>query len=130
MPARKLLLCLAVASACTAAEAPALEKTAPTTGPPVVAPATATATMPSIEPTEVDTLGGVVHEVQSVGHYTYVRVGAPGTDGDWAVVMGALDTAPGDAITLSVQGSQHNFHSRRLDRDFERLFFASVPSHV
>lgn len=86
--------------------------------------------MPSIEPTEVDTLDGVVHEIQSVGHYTYVRVGPAGTDGDWAVVMGVLDTAPGDAITLSVQGSQDDFHSRRLDRDFERLFFASVPSHV
>lgn len=86
--------------------------------------------MPSIEPTEVKTLGGVVHEIESVGHYTYVRVGAPGTEGDWAVVMGTLDTAAGEAITLSVQGSQTDFHSRRLDRDFDRLFFASVPSHA
>lgn len=86
--------------------------------------------MPSIEPTEVEMLGGVVHEVLSAEHYTYVRVGAPGTDGDWAVVMGALDAVTGEAITLSVQGSQHHFHSRRLDRDFERLFFASVPSRA
>ncbi len=86
--------------------------------------------MPSIEPTEVKTLGGVVHEIESVGQYTYVRVGAPGTQGDWAVVMGTLDTTAGEAITLSVQGSQTHFHSRRLDRDFDRLFFASVPSHA
>jgi len=86
--------------------------------------------MPSLDPTDINTLGGVVHELQSAGHYTYVRVGAPGTDGDWAVVLGALETSLGAAITLSVQGSQTDFHSRRLDRDFEQLFFASVPSRA
>jgi hypothetical protein len=123
-----LLTCLALTAACSVAEAPSadsvdavdsvdsVEKTAPT--------------MPSIEPTEVQVLGGVVHEVLPAAHYTYVRIGAPGTDGDWAVVMGTLDAVTGQAITLSVQGSQHDFHSRRLDRDFERLFFASVPSRA
>ncbi len=113
------LTCLALTAACSVAEAPSVdsaEKKAPS--------------MPSIEPTEVQVLGGVVHEVLPAEHYTYVRVGAPGTDGDWAVVMGTLDAVTGQAITLSVQGSQHDFHSRRLDRDFERLFFASVPSRA
>ena len=86
--------------------------------------------MPSMNPTDVETLAGVVHEVLWAEHYTYVRVGAAGTDGDWAVVMGTLDATTGEAITLSVQGSQRDFHSRRLNRDFERLFFASVPSHA
>lgn len=129
--ARTLLTCLAVAlaSACSVAEAPEVVRADPA----VVdaadrAPSTEPAGMPSIEETRVETLGGVVQEVQSAGHYTYVRIGAPGSEGDWAVVMGALDTAPGEVLTLSVQGSQHDFHSRRLDRDFEQLFFASVPS--
>ncbi len=86
------------------------------------------AAMPSIEPADVTTLAGVVHELQPAGHYTYVRVGAPHDAGDWAVVLGAINATPGEAITLSVQGSQTDFHSRRLDRDFGRLFFASVPS--
>lgn len=94
------------------------------------APALAPPTMPTLQPTDVDVLNGVVHEVQSVGHYTYVRLGDPQHEGDWAVVMGSLDAAPGDTLTVSVLGSQTNFHSRRLDRDFEQLFFASVPSRA
>ncbi len=86
--------------------------------------------MPSFEETDVATLCGVVHERRTVGPYTYIRVGAPATNGDWAVVMGPLGAEQGETITLSVHGSQANFHSRRLDRDFERLFFASVPSHA
>lgn len=86
--------------------------------------------MPTIQPTAVSVLAGVVHEIQSVGHYTYVRLGRPDHLGNWAVVMGSLDAAPGDTLTLSVHGSQTDFHSRRLDRDFEQLFFASVPSRA
>jgi len=96
----------------------------------VATPPEAAATMPSINAADVDTLRGVVQEIRSAGHYTYVRVGAAGTPGDWAVVMGALDTTPGESITLNVQGSQSDFHSRRLDRDFEQLLFATVPSHA
>ena len=78
--------------------------------------------MPAMARTDVASLDGVVGEVLAAGHYTYLRVG-----NDWAVVMGPLDAAPGEPISLRVQGSQTDFHSRRLDRDFERLFFASVP---
>ena len=77
---------------------------------------------PEMARTDVESLEGVVAEVLLAGHYTYVRVGDA-----WAVVMGSLDASPGEAIHLQVQGSQRDFHSRRLDRDFERLYFASVP---
>lgn len=81
--------------------------------------------MPAMRAAEVDLLEGEVREVAPAGHYTYLRVGEPG---DWAVVMGHIDVSLGDAVSLRVQGSQDDFHSRRLDRDFTRLFFASVAT--
>lgn len=83
--------------------------------------------MPVLEAAKIDMLEGVVQELEPAGHYTYVRVGEPG---DWAVVMGRLDVGLGEAITLRVQGSKDDFHSRRLGRDFERLFFASIPKRL
>lgn len=96
--------------------------------PPADAPATPRETvragMPAIETSPVDTLEGVVAELAPAGHYTYLRVGEPG---DWAVVMGKIDLRLGDTVSLTVQGHKADFHSRRLDRSFETLFFASVP---
>ena len=119
---RLLLLCgLLVASACDTAE-----HETPTTAPPVVEAAKpAPAGMPAIRAAEIDVLEGEVREVAAAGHYTYLRVGEPG---DWAVVMGKVDVSLGEAISLRVQGSQDDFHSRRLGRDFERLFFASLAT--
>ncbi len=90
--------------------------------PPVSTPPEASlGSAPAMEATEVQSLHGVVREVLAAGHYTYVRV-----DTQWAVVFGEVSAVPGHEITLRVQGSQDDFHSRRLDRDFERLFFAST----
>ena len=86
--------------------------------------------MPAIDAAQIEVLEGVVHELQPAGHYTYVRIGAPGAEGDWAVVMGRLDAEPGEALTLRVDGSKTDFHSRRLDRDFEQLFFARAPKRA
>lgn len=82
--------------------------------------------MPAVSASDVETLDGVVHEVQSAGHYTYVRVGPEGAEGSWAVVLGRLDATPGSAMTLRVHGHKADFHSRRLDRDFDDLYFARV----
>ena len=82
--------------------------------------------MPAISPSDVETLSGVVHELQSAGQYTYVRLGAEGVDGEWAVVLGRVEAQLGSAMTLRVHGHKTDFHSRRLDRDFEDLYFARV----
>lgn len=74
-----------------------------------------------MEAAQIETLQGVVREVLTAGHYTYVSV-----EGQWAVVLGDVKASPGAEITLAVQGRQTNFHSSRLDRDFELLFFAST----
>ena len=95
-----------------ASPAPAASPSAAPATSPSAAPATALG-MPAMVRADVASLDGVVGEVLQAGHYTYVRVGD-----DWAVVMGQLDTRPGEAISLRVQGSQTDFHSRRLDRDF------------
>lgn len=119
---RRLLLLggLLGLAACDAPETPAPAPVA-AANPPKAAPAG----MPAIEAAEIDMLEGRVRELESAGHYTYLRIGDPG---DWAVVMGKVDVSLGDAISLRVQGSQDDFHSRRLGRDFERLFFASVAN--
>ncbi len=77
--------------------------------------------MPAIDPTDVETLHGVVREVLVAGHYTYVSV-----EGQWAVVLGDVNAEPGTEVTLTVQGSQDDFRSRRLERSFDRLYFAST----
>ncbi len=82
--------------------------------------------MPRIGSTDVQTLDGLVHEILAAGSYTYVRVGASGTDGAWAVVLGSLEASVGDRLALHVHGTRTDFHSRRLDRDFSELFFARV----
>ena len=78
-----------------------------------------------MQDSEIVRLEGSVREVMPAGHYTYLRV-----EDDWAVVMGALEVKAGDPIHLRVQGTQRDFHSRRLDRSFERLFFASVDERT
>lgn len=117
---RVLLIGSLLGAACNAPEpeAPA----APTVG---EAPKASETGMPAMRAAEIDRLEGEVRELAPAGHYTYLRVGEPG---DWAVVMGHVDVSLGDAISLRVQGSQDDFHSRRLGRDFERLFFASVAT--
>lgn len=84
--------------------------------------------MPAVGPADRDQLVGEVRELTPAGHYTYLRVGEADTPGDWAVVMGPVDVPVGGAIELRVQGSVDDFHSRQLDRDFDRLFFASVAT--
>ncbi|MBV1856931.1 MAG: hypothetical protein KUG77_00875 [Nannocystaceae bacterium] len=81
--------------------------------------------MPPVDKAEIEALRGEIVELAPAGHYTYLRVGDPG---DWAVVLGQLDVELGDSIDLRVQGSKDDFHSHRLGRDFERLFFASVAT--
>ena len=76
--------------------------------------------MPAMEVSDVEELEGAVTERLDAGHYTYVRVGE-----DWAVVFGRLEAKAGDPIALRVQGIKNDFHSRKLGRDFERLYFAT-----
>ncbi len=99
------------------------EPDAPAPPPVVNAPKAPPTGMPAIRAAVIERLEGEVRELAPAGHYTYLRVGEPG---DWAVVMGHVEVSLGDAISLRVQGSQDDFHSRRLGRDFERLYFASV----
>ena len=82
--------------------------------------------MPSIQASDVQVLEGRVEDVQVAGHYTYLRIGKDQGRQRWAVVIGRPTARVGDALRLKVHGSKTDFHSRRLNRDFDEVFFARV----
>lgn len=114
-PASNILVVAALWSGLSAACTEAPPPTSPT-------PALAVESkgMPAMQAADIQGLEGELAERLVAGHYTYVRIGD-----DWAVLLGSVDAEPGDPIAVSVQGAQTDFHSRRLGRDFERLYFAT-----
>ncbi len=70
-------------------------------------------------------LDGVVSERLEAGGYTYLRVRPSAGAPVWVVTMGA-GSRVGARVRVTSFGEQRQFHSRRLNRDFDRVLFASV----
>lgn len=70
------------------------------------------------------TLSGTVAESLDAAGYTYVRLSTPQGDA-WAVIPQTALTK-GQPLTLDVQMVSEAFHSKTLDRTFDRLTFATL----
>lgn len=75
---------------------------------------------------EIDdtTWAGVVEERLEAGSYTYLAV-RDASALRWIAVMGPGE-APGRTVQVHALGVRNDFHSARLDRDFDELVFATV----
>ncbi len=70
-------------------------------------------------------LAGVVRERLRTGSYTYLRLSPDHGADRWVVTLG--NTVPvGAQIEVENLGSRHDFHSRRLGRNFADLVFGVV----
>ena len=80
---------------------------------------------PSIDPVEPTSLSGRVRSVLRAGHYTYVQLQT--TAGPtWVVTPARLQLDEGQTAAFAVFGRREDFHSRRLQRDFDALWFGSL----
>lgn len=70
---------------------------------------------------------GRVAERLRAGSYTYLDMRLHDGGQEWIVVMGQAP-ATGQDIEAVNMGTRTHFHSRRLDRTFDRLTFAWVPN--
>ena len=70
---------------------------------------------------------GRVSERLRAGSYTYLDMRLDDGSQQWVVVMGKAPAAGQDIEAVNM-GTRTNFHSRRLDRTFDRLTFAWVPN--
>jgi hypothetical protein len=73
-------------------------------------------------------LRGRIGERLAAGSYTYLDLRLADGSQRWIVLMGNVQAAPGEEIEVVAMGTRADFHSRRLDRTFERLVFASRPN--
>ena len=73
-------------------------------------------------------LRGRVNQRLEAGSYTYLdlRLGDGGQR--WIVVLGKAEAEPGQDIEAVAMGTRTDFHSRRLDRTFDRITFAWIPN--
>ncbi|WP_428265522.1 hypothetical protein [Haliangium sp.] len=71
-------------------------------------------------------LRGRVAERLDAGSYTYLDLALDDGGRRWVVVMGAPAADRGDEIEVVAMGTRQDFHSRRLDRTFAELTFASL----
>jgi len=67
----------------------------------------------------------VVLERVPAGSYLYLRVAAQGRE-RWAATLASFEPRGTSLVRLTVFGRAHHFHSARLDRDFDELWFAGV----
>jgi hypothetical protein len=70
-------------------------------------------------------LHGTVDERLAAGPYVYLRLRESDGSEAWLVSLKAT-TPKQDHVRALVLGQAHHFHSARLQRDFEPLFFAAV----
>lgn len=71
---------------------------------------------------------GVVLERIGAGSYTYLRLRSLDDDTErWAVVLGR-GAEPGERVSVTHFGTRRDFHSRRLDRTFDRLDFVMISN--
>lgn len=121
-PRRFALACLLAITACetehatpAAVEAPTPARTAPRSNPLVDLTA---------DPSEYD---ATVVASLAAGEYAYVELEPAPANGErrWAVTLGELPPV-GAVVHAKVAGTKHDFESRRLQRTFERLDFATL----
>ncbi|MEM7151269.1 MAG: hypothetical protein AAF799_00430 [Myxococcota bacterium] len=116
-----------LSSACDAAQAETLPPAEasidarPTAPDPVAGPPT------NLEPPSSDQaqLSGVIRECLPAGGYTYLRLELDDGAFPWVVTM-AKSIEPGQRVAVESLGTKHDFHSNRLDRDFDELVFGIV----
>jgi len=73
---------------------------------------------------DAGTVSGAVAETMNSGGYTYARLTRNGTD-TWMAAPEILTIKVGDQLTGTVSQPMDQFHSRTLNRDFERIYFVS-----
>lgn len=73
-------------------------------------------------------LRGRVNERLQAGSYTYLDLRLGDGSQYWIVVLGKAKAEPGQEIEAVAMGTRTDFHSRRLDRTFDRLTFAWIPN--
>lgn len=91
---------------------------------PVTGPAPTANPFAALAPADTSPWSGVVQERLAAGSYSYLAV----REGDalrWVAVMGP-GQPPGTAVAVHALGMRKDFHSPRLDRDFDELVFATV----
>ena len=70
---------------------------------------------------------GTVLESKDVSQYTYLRLSTDNGE-TWAAVYRA-PVAVGSKVTVEHATALHSFHSRELGRDFETIWFGTLPGH-
>jgi hypothetical protein len=75
-------------------------------------------------PTAGGTVSGTVVETMNASSYTYVRVDTG--DGEIWAAANRFEVAVGDRVTVPLEMPMEGFHSDALDRDFDRIYFASA----
>jgi len=103
--------------------------TAPQAEPPAPLPAAA---VPAANPAEQPSGGGQVVEGQvletmDAAGYTYVRVGAQGSEGQWAAVS-ATQLKVGDKVRIRSDAVMQDFESKTLKRKFAVIHFGSLDT--
>jgi hypothetical protein len=81
----------------------------------------ASAPAPTVADDDGATLTGAVIESMDSGGYTYVLVNT-GDEQVWAAGP-PVKLSPGDTVRFDASMPMANFHSKTLDRTFERVYF-------
>lgn len=67
---------------------------------------------------------GIVTQVLPAGPYAYVGYRTPAGQARWIATLATSDPPqPGESADFVRYGERRGFHSDRLGRDFDRLFF-------
>ncbi len=74
-------------------------------------------------------LVGQIIERLRAGTYTYLALDTGADEPAWVVVMGRNVADVGERIRVNTMATRKDFHSRKLDRRFERLIFASIAKN-
>jgi hypothetical protein len=93
---------------------------------PVDAPDHAGAPHAGAEGGEQATIRGQVLESIDVPGYTYLRVGAPGSEGTWTAVASPAGVSEGDAVAVVAETRMTDFPSKTLDRTFPSIYFGAL----
>jgi hypothetical protein len=68
---------------------------------------------------------GTIDEVLDVPGYTYAHVIDDTEEGRWTVTLGR-DLAVGTVVDVRPFGALEDFHSKRADRNFDHMIFATL----
>lgn len=117
---RHLVVTLALLGACAAEQPENSRRQAPVAAPPASNPL-ATAQAPAQAESN---FVGVVRERLPAGSYAYLAVDDAGTR-RWVATMGA-GAPSGTQVQVRAYAVADDFHSRRLDRRFDRVVFGAV----